>query len=114
MTEKTLRFPAEWEPQSAVLLAWPHADTDWADKLGQVEATYVALVGAITQGQTAIICVSDATVHLRAQVQLARAGVDAARVRFVEVEYDDTWLRDSGPITLTDDAGAFRLLDFRF
>ena len=25
------RFPAEWEPQSAVLIAWPHADTDWAE-----------------------------------------------------------------------------------
>jgi agmatine/peptidylarginine deiminase len=34
-------------------------------------------------------------------------------VRFVDVEYDDTWLRDSGPITLVDKAG-FRLLDFRF
>ena len=27
------RFPAEWEPQSAVLIAWPHADTDWAERL---------------------------------------------------------------------------------
>ena len=35
------------------------------------------------------------------------------RVRYVEVEYDDTWLRDSGPITLAD-GNDFRLLDFRF
>jgi agmatine/peptidylarginine deiminase len=35
------------------------------------------------------------------------------RVRFVEVAYDDTWLRDSGPITLQESDG-FRLLDFRF
>src|SRR5690606_30645286 len=32
----------------------------------------------------------------------------------VRAEYDDTWLRDSGPITLRSDAGASRLLDFRF
>ncbi|MGH8078191.1 MAG: agmatine deiminase family protein, partial [Lysobacter sp.] len=38
---------------------------------------------------------------------------DMARVRFIEIAYDDTWLRDSGPITLRAD-GAFRLLDFRF
>jgi len=31
----------------------------------------------------------------------------------VLAEYDDTWLRDSGPISLTD-GGDFRLLDFRF
>jgi agmatine/peptidylarginine deiminase len=34
-------------------------------------------------------------------------------VRFVEAAYDDTWLRDSGPITLSNGA-AFRLVDFRF
>lgn len=40
------------------------------------------------------------------------------RVHFVTVAYDDTWLRDSGPITLIKSgphAGTgFRLLDFRF
>ena len=45
------RFPAEWEPQSAVLIAWPHADTDWAERLGEVEETYIALVAAITRFQ---------------------------------------------------------------
>jgi agmatine/peptidylarginine deiminase len=35
------------------------------------------------------------------------------RVRFVEAPYDDTWLRDSGPISLREGPG-FRLLDFRF
>lgn len=35
------------------------------------------------------------------------------RVRFVTVPYDDTWLRDSGPISLHD-GDDFRLLDFRF
>ena len=50
MTEP-LRFPAEWEPQSAVLLAWPHEGTDWADRLDAVERTYVALVAAIAACQ---------------------------------------------------------------
>jgi agmatine/peptidylarginine deiminase len=45
--------------------------------------------------------------------RLDEAGVDEARVRYVEAEYDDTWLRDSGPITLTNGVD-FRLLDFRF
>ena len=39
--------------------------------------------------------------------------IDMDRVRFVTVAYDDTWLRDSGPITLRNSDG-FRLLDFRF
>ena len=28
--EESVRFPAEWEPQAAILIAWPNADTDWA------------------------------------------------------------------------------------
>jgi agmatine/peptidylarginine deiminase len=118
MTRTTpYRFPAEWEPQSAILLAWPHADTDWAERLAEVEETYIALVAAITRFEPAVICVADPDVEAYARARLASARVDMARVRFVEVPYDDTWLRDSGPITLVpgDDAHrGFRLLDFRF
>jgi agmatine/peptidylarginine deiminase len=107
-----LRFPAEWEPQSAVLLAWPHAGTDWAERLASVEATFVELVAAITRFERAIVCVADARVEARARDLLAPRA-DLARVRFVRLPYDDTWLRDSGPITLRGRDG-FQLLDFHF
>ena len=108
-----LRLPAEWEPQSAILIAWPHADTDWANRLGEVEDTYIALVAAITRFQPVLVCVVDADLQAYARARLASARVDMARVRFVEIAYNDTWLRDSGPITLRGESG-FRLLDFRF
>ena len=107
------RFPAEWEPQSAVLIAWPHAETDWAERLADVEETYVALVAAITRFQPVAVCVADDDLQTYAEARLRSARVDMARVRFVPAEYDDTWLRDSGPVTLRDE-GRFKLLDFRF
>jgi agmatine/peptidylarginine deiminase len=107
------RFPAEWEPQSAVLIAWPHADTDWAERLAAVEETYVALVTAIVRFQDVVICVADDDLQTYAEARLRSARADMARVRFVVAEYDDTWLRDSGPITLSE-SGHFKLLDFRF
>jgi len=113
MPQTSLRFPAEWEPQSAILIAWPNADTDWAERLGEVEETYIALVAAITRFQPVVICVADDDVESYAQARLSSNRIDMARVRFVTVAYDDTWLRDSGPITLRDGDG-FRLLDFRF
>ena len=113
MTRTDARLPAEWEPQSAVLVAWPHSETDWADRLAEVETTYVALVGAIVRFERAIVCVADDALEAHARTALQAAGVDMGRVRFVRAEYDDTWLRDSGPITLRT-AGGFRLLDFRF
>ena len=112
-----LRLPAEWEPQSAILIAWPHADTDWADRLGEVEDTYIALVAAITRFQPVLICVADEDLQAYARARLSSARVDMTRVRFVEIAYDDTWLRDSGPISLVPGPSGereFQLLDFRF
>ncbi|WP_199097078.1 agmatine deiminase family protein [Dyella sp. ASV21] len=114
MTDANLRLPAEWEPQSAVLIAWPHADTDWADRLAEVETTYVALAAAATRFQPLIIVVASNALRLRAQALLTGEGVDLSQVRFVELPYDDTWLRDSGPITLKAGEGQFQLTDFRF
>jgi agmatine/peptidylarginine deiminase len=114
MTEPNLRLPAEWEPQSAVLIAWPHAGTDWADRLEQVEATYVALAAAATRFEPMIIVVADVDLRQHVQALLQAAGVDPQQVRFVELPYDDTWLRDSGPITLKSGSDDFQLTDFRF
>lgn len=113
MPDNATRFPAEWESQSAVLIAWPHEDTDWADRLGDVEETYIALVAALVRHTRVVICVANEDLQTYAEARLRSARVDLSRVRFVEVEYDDTWLRDSGPITLRT-ADGFRLLDFRF
>ena len=113
MTSQTLRFPAEWEPQSAILLAWPHAGTDWAERLGEVEETYIAHVAAITRFQPVLVCVADDDVEAYARARLASNRIDMARVGFIPLPYDDTWLRDTGPISLAGAEG-FELLDFRF
>jgi agmatine/peptidylarginine deiminase len=111
--EAHLRFPAEWEPQSAVLIAWPHRGTDWADRLAEVELTYITLAAEIARCERVVICVADAGLENRVRSLLGDAGVDMARVFFERLPYDDTWLRDSGPITLRE-GGGFRLLDFHF
>src|SRR5574338_1477721 len=100
MTQILLRLPAEWEPQSAVLRAWPHAGTDWAARLDSVEGTCAALIAAVARFETAIVCTPDAEIGAHAAECLREAGADLSRVRFVEIPYDDPWLRDSGPIIL--------------
>ena len=114
MTDYTLRLPAEWEPQSAVLIAWPHAGTDWVDRLASVEITYIALAAAVVRFQSLIIVVPDAELHAHVEARLREHGVDLTRVRLVELPYDDTWLRDSGPITLSAGDDKYQLTDFRF
>ncbi|MCK7593167.1 agmatine deiminase family protein [Pseudomarimonas salicorniae] len=113
MSAAERRFPAEWEPQDAVLIAWPHDGTDWAERLAEVESSYVALGTAVTRFQPLVICCRDGQLVERARGLLTTAGADPQRLRFVEIDYDDTWLRDSGPISLLSKDGPV-LLDFRF
>jgi agmatine/peptidylarginine deiminase len=112
-TSANLRLPAEWEPQDAVLIAWPHEGTDWAARLAEVETTYTALAAAVVRFQPLVVIVADEGVRAAAERALRGAGVDLGKIRFIELPYDDTWLRDSGPITLVSPEG-FQLTDFRF
>lgn len=113
MSASNLRLPAEWEPQAGVLIAWPHADTDWAPRLADVETTLVALAVAIARFELVVVCVADEALRIHAHRMLLTVGIDTANLRYVEIDYDDTWLRDSGPITLIN-ADNFVLTDFRF
>ena len=114
MTDDTWRLPAEWEPQAAVLIAWPHAGTDWAERLAAVETTYVALSTVVTRFQPLVVVVASAELQRHVADLLKQAQVNLERVRFVTLPYDDTWLRDSGPVTLKAADGMFQLTDFRF
>ena len=114
MTESAWRLPAEWEPQTAILIAWPHAQTDWAAHLAAVESTYVALTAAVTRFQPILIIVANQELQAHVESVLRAAQVDVSRVRFVLLPYDDTWLRDSGPLTLCTTDGRIQLTDFRF
>ena len=95
------RLPAEWEPQWGVQLTWPHAQTDWAPMLSEITATYEEMAREIAKRENLLI-VSEA----QPNVQCSMFNVQCLS--------NDTWARDHGFITLVDDEGHARLLDFRF
>ncbi|MCG6887747.1 MAG: agmatine deiminase family protein [Proteobacteria bacterium] len=100
-------------PQSGIMLIWPHGHTDWNEDLAAVEAVYLQLAQGITSYEKLlVVCHSDA--HLQhVSGCLNEAGISAHRVRYAVQPSNDTWARDSGPITVLED-GTARLLDFRF
>ncbi len=106
-------LPAEWAPQSGVLLTWPHTESDWRALLAEVEPVFVAIAHAVTRFEHLLVaCLNEA--H-RAQIadRLLHADVDLARVTLVVAPSNDTWARDHGPITVIEN-GCPVLLDFRF
>lgn len=104
------RLPAEWEPQDAILLAWPHEDSDWAPLLDQVVPVYLELVRQISRFEQVLIATPN-PISLRKQLQTT--GLSLERIRLFELPGNDTWTRDCGPLTVLDQ-GMPRLLDFGF
>ena len=108
------RLPAEWEPQRAVLLTWPHPDTDWAPRLAEVEEVYRQIALRIARRQLLLVVCRDHDHRAHVRGQLASVGVASQAVMLPIAPSNDTWARDYGPLTVVDDAGAARLVDFRF
>ena len=109
MRNKTC-LPSEWAPQSGIQLTWPHAGTDWAPILDEVEACYLELAKAIAS-RTKLLIVGPDTDHVRSL--LLAEGIDLSNVRFFECPTNDTWARDHGGITLMVD-GEPVVYDFKF
>ena len=105
-------LPAEWEPQSAVQLTWPHAATDWAPMLQEVTKTYLRLAYEIATRQTLIIVTPEADAVSRLLQQQLPSKV-LGHIHFVSAPTDDTWARDHGFLTLMGTGGC-EFLDFRF
>lgn len=102
------RLPAEWEPQSAVQLTFPHAGTDWADMLDTVLPCFVRIAETISRYEKVLIVCQDK----EATSRLLR-GARQERLIWVELPSNDTWARDHGGITIEEN-GRPVVLDFMF
>lgn len=103
-------LPAEWAGQSGIQLTWPHAGTDWAYMLTEVQACFVSIACEIAKRELLLI-VTPEPEEVRKQLS---GNVNMQNVRFMKCETNDTWTRDHGAITLLDACGAPSLLDFMF
>ena len=107
---RSRRMPAEWEPSGAVLIAWPHAGTDWAYMLDDVTRCYCDIARAITDsGSILIVVAPDISIPKK-----YLADIDRSRILFCQVATNDTWARDFGPITVVDGDNGIRLVDYCF
>ena len=104
------RLPAEWELQDAILLAWPHKQSDWKPTLNQVIRVYIELTRQIIHFESVIILAPDLDIVRHA---LQKAAVDLSCVALYQIDTNDIWIRDFGPLTVYDNDQPL-LLDFGF
>ncbi|MDR0421630.1 MAG: agmatine deiminase family protein [Proteiniphilum sp.] len=88
-------FPAEWYPQSAVQVTWPHRGMDWARDLDEVTACCVAFAREILRRERLLVVCSDA-----GEVERHFSRDERRNLIPVEMESNDSWTRDHGAISL--------------
>lgn len=100
------RMPAEWEPQDAIWVTWPHYLETWDSLLPQVEDAYTQWVMVMHEGQQVNILVNDTTSERQVASRLQAAGVDFTQVTFFRIYNVDTWIRDYGPTFVVNPAAS--------
>lgn len=111
--EEKIELPAEWEPQSASLLVWPHKDSDWHEYLNEVENTYAELSKAISLYQKLLIIFRDKEHSDLIISKLASKKISPDSYLLLSCDFNDTWCRDYGPIIVRRD-GTLEIRNFVF
>jgi agmatine deiminase len=99
-------FPAEWHKQRAILMAFPHEKTDWAEDLTTALTPFIRIAQAIAYATPVyILCDS--------RDKISSMFCSTRNMSFIEIPTNDTWVRDYGYISIIED-GEVKLLDFKF
>ena len=86
------RLPAEWHPQQTVLFCFPRRQGDWGGQLHAVSEAMLYAANRVQQVCPVTLIVPDAEHFARYAERFTG--------RVVELPANDSWVRDSGPITV--------------
>ena len=103
-----LHFPPEWHPQDAILMAFPHKETDWAYMLDESRECFSQIINTISGfGEAVILLVHNAADYKYVTNKFKN------NVYPVIIPFNDTWTRDFGPIFIQK-GNIPVCLDFKF
>lgn len=114
------RWPGEWEPHAATLLAWPHRADLWSGQLLTVQRRFIEMMAALLPHEPVWLLVPDDATgdSIRQQLAGAKVAVDLLdhQLRLLNIPTNDIWIRDYGPLQLhaLNPATGDRLLAYTF
>lgn len=95
-------FQPEWAPVRAVLLAWPVESGAWSSNYTQVVQCYWEMLAAISQAAPVWLLYDQSLNIDMLEAGLRERNIPADRVKVIrDIPYDDTWIRDYGPLSLS-------------
>lgn len=95
----TFRFPPEWHPQDWLWIGFPHDPFEWPGFLPRAQEQIADFANAVAEsGQEVRLIVRDEMNAMRARALVS------AKVKLEVRRYGDVWLRDTGPLVVSDGA----------
>ena len=100
-------MPAEFSPHQATWMSWPAREDLWSGRLDEAKDEWAATARAVGAFEpVAMVCDPGQAEDVRNR---CGSGVEP-----LEVPIDDSWLRDNGPILVTNASGEVALVHFGF
>lgn len=101
-----LRLPAEWEPHEATFIALPFENTDWNPYLDEILLSYDNFIRSIAYFEPVYALCPN---KKYAEKHFGKI----PNVTWIEAIYNDTWIRDFGPIDVEKNKNIYAY-DFTF
>lgn len=101
------RYPAEWEPQAATWLSWPHNQLNWGKRKAEIEDFYRRLIQWITQFQPVNLLIPPE----RTIPESYLLGWKSSKHPVIphSIQTNDIWIRDYGPFFMEGPNGDFQI-----
>ncbi len=90
-------FPAEFAPQRAMWLSWPHKEESWPGKIHTIFPVYSQFIKLVAEDQHVCINVKDEAMKQFAVSHLQKVNCNLQNVNFYFHPTNDAWCRDHGP-----------------
>ena len=105
--DASARVPAEWETHGATWIQWP---TNWE---ASMRPAFADIAAVIQDYEPVHLLTGSEPERTQAQQFLSSQGVPDTNITWHLVQVDSAWMRDNGPIYVTDGAETW-IQDFRF
>jgi agmatine deiminase len=113
---RSYRLPAEWAPHRSTWLAWPTNIETWPQHMAEARRAYLDMLTALTRYEE-VILLTDSE-RLRDEIiELPEIqSLPDGKLSVIVHPYNDSWMRDAGPIFITSTSGSDPILahDFIF
>lgn len=101
------RMPAEFEKHSGCWLLFPERPDNWRLNALPAQRAFAKVAEVISQFER--VTVGASTIQLPSARRLL-----PSHIQIVEIEYNDAWIRDTGPTCVVNDEGIVRGIDWEF